>query len=176
MSRALPSIAAAVLAALAPASSAQTLKPGLAGLGFLLGRWSSAAPGAVAETGGTATGASAFTAEAGGAVILRRDHTDLSDIKGGASGGFDQIMMIYQEGGVVHADYSDGTHVIHYTSASVEPGRSVTFASAPAAGAPAFRLSYVLSAPGTLAVSFGLLPPGGAPFQPIASGTLRKGS
>lgn len=157
----------------APAS-AQPLKPGLAGLDFLLGRWTSAAPGAVADTGGSATGASTFTAEAGGQVILRRDHTELRDRAGSGAGGFDQLMMIWPEDGAVRADYADGTHLIHYVRAKVEPGRAVTFSSDAAAGGPAFRLGYRLSAPGVLAVSFGMVPPGGAPFRPIATGTLRK--
>ena len=154
-------------------ASAQALQPGLAGMEFLIGRWRSAAPGVVADTGGGATGASTFTAEAGGAVILRRDHTELRDAKGAASGGFDQIMMIWPEDGAVHADYADGTHVIHYTHAEVEPGRAVSFSSDAAAG-PVFRLSYRLTDPGVLAVNFGMIPPGGAPLRPIATGELRR--
>ena len=167
-------LAAALLAATATAAAAQTLQPGLAGLDFLLGRWTSAAPGAVADTGGTATGVSSFTAEAGGQVILRRDHTELSDARGAASGGFDQLMTIWPEDGAVRADYADGTHIIHYTRAEVSPGRSVTFSSAAAPGAPVFRLSYAVAAPGALSVTFGMVPPGSATFQPIATGMLRK--
>ncbi len=165
---------AVVLAAAPAAASAQPLKPGLAGLDFLLGRWTSVAPGAVAETGGTATGVSSFTAEAGGQVILRRDHTELRDTKGAAQGGFDQLMTIWPEGGAVRADYADGTHIIHYTAAEVAPGRSVTFSSAAAPGAPAFRLTYAATAPGMMTVTFGMVPPGDAPFQPIATGSLRR--
>lgn len=163
-----------VLLLTAPTSAfAQTLKPGLSGLDFLLGRWTSAAPGEVADTGGTATGVSSFTAEAGGQVILRRDHTELRDAKGAASGGFDQLMTIWPEDGTVRADYADGAHIIHYARAEVSPGRSVTFTSA-AAGAPVFRLTYAVTAPGAMSVSFGMIPTGGAPFRPIATGVLRK--
>ncbi len=164
-------LALALPATPAPAA-AQELQPGLAGMEFLLGGWASAAPGAVADTGGSATGGSTFTVEAGGQVILRRDHTDLRDAKGAAAGGFDQIMMVWPEGGAVRADYADGRHVIHYVRAEVEPGRAVTFTSDPAGG-PVFRLGYRLTAPGVLAVSFGMSPPG-APFRPIATGELRK--
>ena len=169
-----PILLAAVLAAIPAAASAQALKPGLAGMEFLLGRWVSAAPGVVADTGESATGTSTFTAEAGGQVILRRDHTELRDAKGAPTGGFDQIMMMWPEGGAVRADYADGSHLIHYTRAEVEPGRAVTFSSDAGAGGPAFRLGYRVTAPGVLAVSFGMLPPGGAPFHPIATGELRK--
>lgn len=161
-------------AALLASPAAPALKPGLAGLEFLLGRWTSTAPGAVAATGGTATGESSFTAEAGGQVILRRDHTELKDAAGAATGGFDQLMTIWPQDGAVHADYADGEHLIHYVRAEVAPGRSVAFSSAAAPGAPVYRLTYVLSAPGELAISFGMIPPGAAEMKPIAVGVLHR--
>ena len=159
--------------ALALPARAEPLQPSLAGLAFLLGDWKSGA-GEVAETGGAARGASRFTAEAGGSVLLRRDHTELSGPDGRKTGGFDQIMMIYQEGGALHADYADPAHIIHYTSAIVAPGRSVVFASAQAAGAPTFRLSYDLAAPDTLAVSSSMAPPASTAFHPLATGQLNR--
>jgi hypothetical protein len=163
------------LAALFPcmAASASPLKPDLAGLSFLVGDWSSGR-GNVADTGGTSTGTSSITPEAGGAVLLRRDHTNLYSPSGTPSGGFDQIMMIYSESGQVHADYADGTHIIHYTFAKIDPGRSVTFTTATIPGAPLFKLAYTLSNPSTLTVSFAVIPPHGASFLPIATGTLTK--
>jgi hypothetical protein len=161
---------------MAQPAAAQTsgLKPALAPIGFLVGHWTSG-EGKVAETGGTARGASTITAEAGGAVLLRRDHTDLFDAGGKPSGGFDQIMMIYAEAGGLRADYSDGEHLIHYVSAEVVPGRSVTFTSAAQPGAPVFRLSYSVKAPDTLAVMFGMIAPGQSAYRPIAAGELHRG-
>ena len=108
--------------------------------------------------------------------MLRRDHTELFDKTGRSKGGFDQIMLIYPEAGSLRADYSDGSHVIHYTRVTVTPGRAVTFVSDPQAGAPAYRLSYELKSPATLAVDFAMAPPGGAEFRPVAQGLLSKGS
>jgi hypothetical protein len=163
-----------LLAALAPAHArAAALAHGLAGLGFLVGSWSSG-QGKVAETGGTSTGSSVFTLEAGGGVLLRRDHTNLFTQAGKPAGGFDQIMMIYPDAGQIHADYADGSHIIHYTTASVRPGQSVTFISTAPPGAPAFQLAYSLANPTTLAVAFAMLPPGGGPARPIAVGTLHR--
>jgi hypothetical protein len=149
------------------------LKPALAPIGFLVGHWTSG-EGKVAETGGIARGASLITAEAGGAVLLRHDHTDLFDAGGKPSGGFDQIMMIYAEGGTLRGEYSDGDHLIHYVSAEVSPGRSVSFTSAAQPGAPVFRLSYALKTPDTLAVTFAMEPPGQTAFRPIATGELHR--
>jgi hypothetical protein len=128
----------------------------------------------VSDTGGTSKGASAFSLEAGGAAVLRRDHTDLFDAKGKPAGSFDQIMLIYPESGTLHADYIDGQHVIHYTSAAVTPGKSVVFSSADGPGS-VFRLSYELQAPEILGVSFSMKPPGQPAFLPIATGTLKRG-
>jgi hypothetical protein len=156
----------------APAAKLGALQPALAGLGFLVGEWSSG-EGRVADTSGTSTGRSTITVEAGGAALLRRDHTDLFDKAGKPSGGFEQIMLIYPEAGAIHADYTDGTHVIHYIAAAVDAGQSVTFTGAPGQG-PVFHLSYEAKGPKALAVSFGMTAPGGGPFQPIATGTLTR--
>ena len=167
---------AIVLAGSAVASHAQApaLRPDLAGVSFLVGDWSTG-KGVVADTGGTSTGSSRITVAANGTVLLRQDRTNLFDKAGKPSGGFDQIMMIYPEGGTLHADYSDGTHVIHYTQAEVVPGKSVAFSSAKQPGAPVFGLTYTLTAPDTLSVAFGMTPPGATTFNPIATGTLHKG-
>jgi hypothetical protein len=153
--------------------AAPELQPKLAEIGFLVGDWSNG-QGHVSDTGGVSTGASKVTIEAGGGVLLRRDHTNLFDRDGKPAGGFNQVMMIYPEAGTLHADYSDGAHIIHYVTAEVRPGRSVTFTSTIQPGAPVFRLAYELTAPDALIVTFGMIPPGGA-FQPIAVGTLRRG-
>ena len=165
---------AMLAAALVAATQPMPLKPDMAGLQFLVGDWSSGR-GQVADTGERATGSSTFSVEAGGAVLLRRDQTALTDAKGKPSGVFGQIMMIYPEAGALHADYSDGTHVIHYASAHVTPGHAVIFQTAPTASAPAFRLTYTLKAPTTLEVAFAMAPPGAADFHPIATGDLSRG-
>ena len=152
-----------------------SLKPALSGISFLVGTWTGGT-GKVADTGGTSRGSSTITAEVGGSVLIRRDHTDLFGADGKPSGSFEQVMMIYPEGGTLHADYSDGEHIIHYTSAAVVPGRSVVFTTAASAGAPSFRLRYEKADAQTLAIRFEMAPPGQTDFHAIATGTLRKSS
>jgi hypothetical protein len=166
-------LASALVAAAVQAQPASLAAP-LAGLSFLTGSWSSGR-GHVADTDEDSTGSSVVTVEANGGALLRRDHTELFDKAGRSKGGFDQIMLIYAEGGTLRADYSDGSHVIHYTRVTVTPGRAVTFQSEPAAGAPAYRLKYQLQNPTTLTVDFTMAPPGGG-FRPVAFGLLSKAS
>jgi len=168
-------LAIAAAASFGSTASAQTPPhaPALSGLGFLIGRWTDGT-GKVADTGGTSRGSSVISTEVGGAVLLRRDHTDLFDASGKAAGGFDQIMMIYPEGGSLHADYSDGVHIIHYRSAVVVPGQSVVFTSEAQPGSPVFKLSYALKAADTLDISFAMAPPGQTEFHAIATGALHR--
>lgn len=172
MARWLPAACLGLFLQMAAVARGAPLAPPLSGLDFLLGAWTSG-DGKVAETGGTSKGASVITSEAGGAVLLRRDHTDLFDKSGKPAGSFDQIMTIYAERGSIHADYFDGSHIIHYISASVVPGRSVIFTSAFVPGAPAFRLIYEISGR-SLSLDFAMAPPGQTNFRPIAIGTLQR--
>jgi len=163
-----------VLGSVAAVGQAQT-KPELAAVSFLIGDWVSGR-GDVADTGQQSTGSSHIQLVANGGALLRQDRTNLFDKNGRAAGGLDQVMLVYPEGGTLRADYSDGQHVIHYTSAAVEAGKSVTFSTSPSAAAPMFKLNYTLDDPNTLAVTFSMAPPGSSTFRNIATGTLKKGS
>jgi hypothetical protein len=170
----LVTIAAFAVAVAGPAVAQPVLKPPLAGLGFLVGDWNSG-EGKVADTGATSRGVSQVTIEADGWCLLRRDRNDIIGPDGRPTGGFSQIMLVYPQAGTLHADYADGEgHVIHYDKAEIVPGKSVVFTSPASAGAPGFRLTYTLESSGDLGVDFGMLPPGGGAFRPIASGALRQ--
>ena len=167
--------AALVLALAAPAAAQPAkLEPPLAAVGFLVGDWKSD-DGKVADIGGTSAGGSQITIESDGAALLRRDHTEVFDARGKPVNAFHQTMLIYPEGGALHADYVDGEgHIIHYVSATVAPGRAVVFNGAVQPGAPTFRLSYQRSGADDLTVDFGMIPPGGGDVRRIATGTLHR--
>jgi hypothetical protein len=166
-------IFAITLAVMPSFAHAADLSSSLSGLSFLVGNWG-AAKGVVADTGGTSTGHSSFSVEADGALLLRRDHTELFDKSGKPSGGFNQVMTIYADHGALRADYIDSQHVIHYDRVDIEPGRSAIFTSATQAGAPAFKLVYSLETPQTLRIAFSMAPPNSTSFQPIANGTMTR--
>lgn len=152
-------------------AQAQDLAPPVAGLGFLIGDWAGTGK---SEHGTTDTGTSHIEAAVGGNGLLRRDHTDVTDASGKLVESFDQIMLIYPEGGTLHADYLDGAHIIHYTSATIVPGQSVTFATTTTADAPTFHLTYTKAPADALGIKFEMMPPGAPAFTTIAEGTVSR--
>ena len=107
-------------------------------------------------------------------MLVRRDHTTMTAADDHPLGGFDQLMPIYPEAGTLHADSFDGEHTIHYTSPTVDPGESVTFATAAGTPGTAFRLTYAVVAPDELTVKFEMAAPGGTDFHVVAQGKLHR--
>jgi hypothetical protein len=167
--RTLGIVLAAVLCA--TGAQAQTLPPLLADVAFLMGDWHGDGR---SEKDHINHGTSSIHLIVGGNALLRKDHTDVTDKVGKKLESFDQIMLIYPEGGTLHADYLDGGHVIHYTRAGIEPGRSVAFHSDATATAPEFTLTYTKTGDHTLGVNFAMHPPGAAGIVVLATGTLKR--
>jgi hypothetical protein len=162
-------VAAVIALAIASPATAQTAP--LPGISFLVGEWTGTGK---SEGDTTDIGKSSIQPVVGGNALLRRDHTDVADKSGKVVESFDQIMLIYPEGGTLHADYLDGTHVIHYTSATVQPGQSVQFLSAASPVAPVFRLTYTKVGDTMLGIKFEMQPPGAPAFQTIAEGSVTR--
>jgi hypothetical protein len=157
----------------APSARAQPqLSAELAPLQFMVGHWAS--DDGHAEGGRTARGNSSIEPAAGGRALLRRDTTEILDPAGKFVQSFEQIMMIYPENGHVHGDYFDGTHVIHYVDAVVAPPGTVSFVSAAAPDAPAFRLTYTQTGATHIGIRFEMRPPGTSAFHLIAQGTAHR--
>ncbi|HEX4304135.1 MAG TPA: hypothetical protein VHZ78_15165 [Rhizomicrobium sp.] len=152
-------------------ASAQTLPDSIAGIAFLIGDWHG---DGTSEGGMTNQGTSSIHLIVGGNALLRRDHTDVTDKTGKLQESFDQVMLIYPEGGTLHADYLDGAHVIHYAKATVSPGVSVMFESASGTGAPVFHLTYTKTDADTLGIAFEMQPPGAPKFVTVASGSVHR--
>jgi len=139
---------------------------------FLVGDW----VGEGSSKAGQGQGAFSFKEELGGAILVRRDHTDYPATNGKPAFSLDVMMVIYAESGQLRATYFDSEkHVIHYTAQSVVPGTSVQFVSAQEPGAPAFRLTYTKTSNDKMSVKFELSPPGKPDsFTTYAEGSARR--
>ncbi|HXQ09901.1 MAG TPA: hypothetical protein VN805_02770 [Caulobacteraceae bacterium] len=150
--------------------AAQSLSPQMAPLGFLVGDWAGTAK---SEGGTTDRGVSSIHPIVGGAALLRNDHNDVLDASGKVVESFDQVMPIYPEGGSLHADYLDGSHVIHYTRSVVQPDVAVQFLT-DADARPVYRLTYTKVSADVLAIKFETAAPGSSDFHLIAEGEVRR--
>ena len=164
----------AFLLILGPAASsvAQSAaqKPDWTAWKFLIGDWVSDGP----ATQGS--GAFSFRPELDGRILVRRNRADLPASQEHPSTSHDDLLILYPEAGALRADYFDNEgHVIHYRAAVASDGKSATFISDPAPGAPRFRLSYALLAEDRVHVRFEIAPPGQPDgFKTYVEGTVRR--
>jgi hypothetical protein len=139
---------------------------------FLIGDW----VGEGSSKAGQGQGAFSIKEDLGGAILVRRDHTDYPATDGKPAFSLDVLMVIYPEGGQLRATFFDSEkHVIHYTAKSVVPETSVQFVSVEAAGAPTFRLTYTKTGDDKMSVKFEIAPPGKPDsFTTYAEGVARR--
>jgi hypothetical protein len=120
-----------------------------------------------------ATGAFSLVPELQGHVLVRRNFAQYP--KGHPRAGrHEDLMVVYHAGPATRADYYDSEgHVIHY-GVTVE-GRRFLFVSDLAAGQPRFRLTYVLTSPSTVALTFEVAAPGKPDaFAPYITATAHR--
>ena len=123
-------------------------------LEFLLGDWEAL------SKPGEATGSFSFTREVQGRVITRHNHADYPAANGRPASTHDDLMVIYQGGTVLRANYFDNEgHIILYTVQSSAEGQ-VTFVSEALSNAPRYRLSYAKLPNGNVRGKFEIAPPG----------------
>ena len=126
----------------------------LAPLAFLLGEWDALPDGA----GGS--GSCTFALELQDRVIVRTNHAAAPAAGGRPASVHDDLMVIYEEGNVLKADYYDSeAHQIRYVVSAPGPDRAVFLADATAA-APGYRLTYWLEKPGIVRGQFEIAAPG----------------
>jgi hypothetical protein len=144
----LPFLIAGACLAQAPAA-----KDPLAPLAFLEGAWDGVGTGAPGE----GSGGFAFAREAGGKILVRRNHADYPATKERPAFHHEDLMVVFPEGGALKADYFDNEgHVIHYAIAA--EGEAACFLSE--GPGPRFRLGYRKSGPDTVAITFEIAAPG----------------
>lgn len=141
----------------------------LSPLRFLIGEWQAI------DTPAGETGAFAFKFGAQDHIIVRTNEAVYAATAEHPASRHDDLMVVYSERGAIKADYFDNEgHVIRY---AVEPrvGSAVAFVSEPIAGEPRYRLTYTMSATGTLLGSFEIASPRVPDaFKPYLSWKARK--
>lgn len=145
-------------------------KPDWTAWKFLMGDWVSDGPAI------QGSGAFSFRPELDGRVLVRRNRADLPASPEHSSASHADLLLLYPEAGALRAEYFDNEgHVIHYRASVANDGKSATFVSDPAAGAPRFRLSYALLAGERVRVRFEIAPPGQPDgFKTYVEGTVHR--
>jgi hypothetical protein len=126
---------------------------------FLIGEW-------VGEGGGQpgqGSGRFSFARELQGKVLVRRNRAEFPAAQGRPALTHEDLMVTYQPdaSGSSKAIYFDSEgHVINYAATLSDQGRTLTFVSDAAAGAPRFRLSYTKIGDDRVTIKFEIAPPG----------------
>lgn len=147
---------------------------GLDSLRFLLGKWAG-------EGGGDAgQGSGYFTFEEGlqGKALIRRNRAEYPATKDRPAFTHEDLMVVYADPqtGRARAFYTDSEgHVINYDVRSSGDGKSAVFLSDPRDAGPRYRLTYTLTQPGSIALTFETATPDRPDqFRKIIEGKVRK--
>lgn len=125
---------------------------------FLLGEWNVGQGGGV--PGQATAGYFSLKPELDGQILLRKSHSEYAAANGKPAVVHDDLMIVYREGGLTKALYSDNEgHVIHYNVSFSPDKKRITFLSEAAAGQPRFRLIYENLGQDTVNVVFEIAPP-----------------
>jgi hypothetical protein len=151
--------------------------PSVDSLRILLGKWVGEG---TAETGQPGAGYCTFEMGLQDKVMVRKNHSEYPASKDHPAIVHDDVMIIYpdRDRQQIRAFYTDNEgHVIHYTVTAASDARSVLFLGDAEAGARRYRLTYTVTQPGHMTVTFEMAPPGQPEqFQKFIEGKLRRSS
>ena len=144
-------------------------------LNFLVGKWVGEGN---AETGQAGAGSCSFTSDLQGTVLMRRNHSEYPAAGNRPAIKHDDVMVIYPDKTrqQLRAFYTDNEgHVIHYSITAAADGKSAVFLGDTEPAAPRYRLSYAITQPGHMTITFEIAQPGTPDqFQKFINGKLRK--
>jgi hypothetical protein len=124
---------------------------------FLIGTWEGVGKGQPGE----GAGAFSFELSLDGAVLIRRSQSSYPATKERPASTHEDLMVIFPEGGRMHAIYFDNEgHVIRYEVTVAGTPRTVTLVSPPSPDAPRFRFVYRVVDANTVNGRFEIAPPG----------------
>ena len=147
---------------------AQTAGDSFRPLTFLIGDWIGEGGGGPGEGSGSCS----FHYDVQRRVVVRKNHAEYPAKGDRAAYSHDDLMIVYEESGVLRAIYFDSeNHVIRY---AVEgSGDEVRFLSEPAANQPRYRLTYRKTSSEATTLQFDIAPPG-KDFQSYIVAKLRR--
>jgi len=144
-------------------------------LKFLAGKWVGEG---TAETGQAGAGYCTFEPGLQGKVLVRKNHSEYPATKEKPAIAHDDLMVIYPDPArkELRAFYTDNEgNVIHYTVTAANGGKGAVFLGDAEAGARRYRLTYTLTQPEHLTITFEMAPPGKPEqFQKFIEGKMRR--
>lgn len=144
-------------------------------LNFLIGNWVGEGS---ADTGQPGAGYCSFHPGLQGKVIVRKNHAEYPPTSDHPAIVHDDLMIIYPDAArhQIRAFYTDNEgHVIQYTATASTDGKSAVFLGDAEAGAPRYRLTYAITQPDHITITFEIAQPGHPDqFQKFIQGKLRK--
>jgi len=144
-------------------------------LKFLVGKWVGEG---TAETGQAGAGYCSFEAGLQGKVLVRKNHSEYPAANGRPAISHDDLMIIYpdQARQQLRAFYTDNEgNVIHYTVTTASDGKGAVFLGDAEPGAPRYRLTYALTQPDHMTITFEMAPSGKPDqFQKFIEGKMRR--
>jgi len=115
---------------------------------------------------GEGTGWFSFTPDVQEQILVRKNHADYPATVDRPAFSHDDLMIVYKDspGKELRAIYFDNEgHVIHYTVAVLEGGKTIQFLSEISPSRPGYRLTYTLTNRDSLTLTFEIAPPGMPP-------------
>jgi hypothetical protein len=139
---------------------------------FLTGKWTANGGG----DPGQGTGALSFEFDLDKHVLVRKNHVSYPPTKDRPAFSHDDLLITYKESQGFRADYWDSEgHAIHYAASVSADANTIQYVSAPAAGQPAFRMSYIKAGADEIKIRFEIAPPDKpGEFKVYVEGTAKK--
>lgn len=156
-------------------SAQQAATASLDSVKFLAGKWVGEGS---AEAGQAGSGYCSFEPDLQNKVLVRRNHAEYPATSDHPAIAHDDIMVIYPDAArsQLRAFYTDNEgHVIGYTVTAAADGKSAVFVGDAEPGQPRYRLTYDLTQPDHMTITFEMaLPDDPDHFHKIIDGKLKR--
>jgi len=146
-------VALALSMALSQASLAQQPMPTVEALRFLIGKWAGEGTAEV----GPGSGYFTFESSLKDRTLIRKNHAEYPATAGRPVVTHDDLLVVYADsaGGKLRGFYTDSEgNTINYVVTISADRKTILFMSDPRDPAPHYRLTYVVTQPDTMTLSF----------------------